>query len=427
MRNHTTPKIHELTSTAGKNPSLTPGTTAQSATFLLNNIPTGKDGKFWYYAMALVIKLVVTFDQAAMGGSAVNADKLWKVVQSIQVQCPLLGQLFLHANTRGAILGNIIQYFGFGYNALPVRPQVAAADGDTTLTLYYRVPFAYEFLRKPHETAPWGGFLEGGTVEVKIDTTTVYDGDSTGAVIKTPTNLRAWLELIPSPEAVIHTPIHWREHITPGSSTKHVIQDMGSSDGLQGIDQSKGVGIAALLNLGNSTGLGLSGSGSLANILSFDIPWRDQDRVDVPEALMIALYAMMGNNRKQKPAAPVTTDGAGFPQDIAQANATGNNDPVFNADGMFFPLIAAGRDLETSKLQTVAGAKELNFTYSSTPSSSNRFLGAYFPVFDEQFMMGLAARISPQAQGQLVAKTLNKQAGAVHGVGKFAYTRAKVL
>ncbi len=428
MRNHTTPKIHELVSTGGKNPSLTPSASAvQTAQFLLNNIPTGKDGKFWYYATALNLKVVTTFDQAAMGGSAVNADKLWKVLQSVQVQCPILGQLFLHSNTRGAVLGNIIQYMGMGFNAVPVRPQVAAADGDTTVTLYYRIPFAYEFLRKPHETSPWGGFLEGGTFEVKLDLNNVFDGDSTGAVIKTPTNLRAWLELIPSPEACIHTPAHWREHITPGSSTRHVIQDMGSPDGLQGINQSAGVGIAALLNLCNPTGLGLSGSGSAANVLSFDIPWRDQDRVDIPEALMLAAYAHMGNNRRAKPAAPVTTDGAGFPQDIAQANATGNNDPIYNADAQFVPLIFPGRDQETSKFQTVAGAKEVNFTYTATPSSSNRFVGLYFPVFDEQFLMSLAARISPQSQGQLVAKTLNKQAGGIRGVGKLAYTRTKVV
>jgi hypothetical protein len=427
MRNHTTPKIFELNSTGGKNPSLTPGAQAQTATFLMQNVPVGKDGKFWYYALALVIKLVVTFDQAAMGGSVVNADKLWKVLQSVQVQCPLLGQLFLHGNTRGAVLGNIIQYLGYGYNALPVRPQIAAADGDTTVTLYYRVPFAYEFLRKPHETAPWGGFLENGTVEVKLDVSTVFDGDSTGAVIKAPTNLRAWLEMIPSPEPVIHTPVHWREHLTPGGGTKHTILDMGSADGLQGIDTSKGVGIAALLNLGNPTGLGLGGSGAVNNILSFDIPWRDQDRVDVPEATLVAMAAHMGNQRRAKPAAPVTTDSAGFPNDIAQANSTGNNDPVFNADGMFLPLIVPGRDLETSKLQSQAGAREMNFTYTATPAGQSRFLGMYFPVFDEQYMLSLAARIHPTGSGELVAKTLNKQAGMIHGQGKAAYVRAKVL
>lgn len=420
MRNHTTPKIHELVSTAGKNPSLTPSTSAQSATFLLNNIPTGKEGKFWYYVTAIVLKVVFTFDQAASGGSAVDPDKLWKVIQSVQIQSPLLGQVYLHANTRGAVLGNIIQYMGFGFNALGTRAQIASSDGDTTVTLYYRIPFAFEFLRKPHECSPWGGFFEGGTFEVKLDTTTVFDGDSTGAVIKAPSNLRAWMEMIPSPEAVVHTPIHWREHILPGSTTKHAIQDMGSPDGLQGIDASKGVGLGGLYYLTNATGIGLSGAGTAANITQFDIPWRDQIRVDVPDALFMSMEAHMGHNRASRNG---THDASGFPYTIA---ATPNGD-LNDAAALIVPLVTMGRDLETSKLQTVAGAKEINFAYTATPSGSAHFLGCYFPVYSQDYIAMLAARIAPGSAGQVAAKTLNKQAGAVHGVGKLAYTRAKIV
>lgn len=423
MRNHTLPKIHELVSTAGKNPSLTPGSSAQTAVFLLNNVPTGKEGKFWYYVLSLVIQLTITVDQPAMGGTAINADKLWKIIQSVQVQCPILGTLYTHSNTRGSVLGNIIQYFGFGYNALPVRPQIAAADGDNVCNLYYRVPFSYEFLRKPHETAPWGGFLEAGTVEVKLDVNNVLDGDSTGCLTKT-ASVRAWLEMVPSPEPVIHVPCHWREHITPGASTRHTITDMGSADGLQGIDMNKGVGIASLLNLTDATGIGLSGSDGVDNITGVDIPWRDQNRIDAPQAFMAAFHGLMGNQRRGKPAAPVTSDTAGFPYTIADTEA---NHPIYSAQALFFPLIAPGRDMETSKFQTVQGAKDINFSYTSTPASSNRFVGHYFATFEESFLEALARRIHPQGSGQVMAKTLNKQAGIIHGVGKAAYVRAKVL
>lgn len=418
MRNHTTPVFHELVAAAGKNPTVTPGTSAQTAIFNLTNIPVGKENKFWYYVTAMILKVVTVVDQPAMGGTAIGADKLWKVVQSVQAQCPLLGQLFSHANTRGSVLGNVIQYLGYGYNATHVRAEVAAADGDTTVTLYYRVPFAYEFLKKPHETSPWGGFLEGGTVEVKFDVSTVLDGDSTGAVTKATTSFRAWLELIPSPEAVIHTPVHWREHILPGSTTRHTIPDLGSPDGLIGIDQTKGVGVAALLYLTDATGIGLSGPDGADNIISYDIPWRDQQRIDAVDASYASLFAMMGHNRTSK---VPTHDGGGFPYTLA---ATPNGD-LNNAQALIFPFIAPGRDLETSKLQTLHGAKDINVGYTSTPSGSCRLLGCYFPVFDERYMMTLAARIAPGSAGKLAAKTLNKQSG-VHGVGKLAYVRAKV-
>lgn len=422
MMRNTTPEFHELTSNSGKNPSVTPGATAQTATFMLNNLPTGQQGRLWNYVNAIVLKLVTTLDQPAMGGAAINADKLWKVLQSVQVYCPILGTLYSHSNTRGAVLGNIYQYLGFGYTAMPVRAQVAAADGDTTITLYYRIPFAMGFLASAIETAPWTGFLEGGTVEVKLDVSTVLDGDSTGAVLKAPTNFRCWLEMQPAAEPIIHQIAQFREHITPGGSTRHVIQDMGSPDGLQGVDLSKGAGIAALLNLTDATGIGLGGSDGADNILAYDIPWRNQQRVDIPDAPFIAFQAMMGNQRRAKPAAPVTSDSAGFPYTIASAANGDAND----AQALFVPLIACGNNLYTSKLQTVAGAKELNFQYTATPSAVNRFVGLYFPGWDEQFATALAMRISPQSAGKLIAKTLNKQQGARWGTKKLAYTSAKV-
>ncbi len=428
MRNHTTPKLYELVSQQGKNPSIVPGTAPVSVQFLMQNMPTSKEGKFWYYVTSLVFKLTVVINQPAESGAVITADKLWQIVQSVQVQSPILGQMYTHQNTPGAVLGNLIQYMGFGFNRTPVADQIPGTDGNTTVTLYYRIPYALEFLCKPHETAPWAGFFEGGTVEIKIDVQSVLGGISTGAVIQTPANLRCWIECIPSPEACIHVPFNFRLHQTPGNSTRQVIQDMGSPDGLQGIDMSKGVGLVALMYLMNPTGLGLGGSTTADNIISYDIPWRDQDRVDIPDGPFMSLVAQMGNNRL----APADSAGVlfgnggqgGFPYAFAGDPQGGLND----ASSMFFPLVMPARDTETSKLQTVMGPKESNYTYGSggIPSVINKFLGLYFCVYDEQFLHGLAARIAPSMEGEIVAKTLNKQKGGKWGVGKLAYVRAKI-
>lgn len=429
MRNHTTPKLYELVSQQGKNPNVTPGTAPQSVQFLMQNLPTSKEGKFWYYVTSLCIKLVVTINQPAEGGAAITSDQLWQIVQSVQVQCPILGQTYTHQNTPGALLGNIMQYMGLSYNRAPVAETIPAADGNTTVTLYYRIPYAFEFLVKPHETSPWAGFFEGGTVEVKIDVTSVLGGISTGATVTTPCNLRCWIEVIPSPEACIHVPFNFRLHQTPGNSTRQVIQDMGSPDGLQGIDMSKGVGLAALLYLMNPTGLGIGGNTTADNIVSYDIPWRDQDRVDIPDGPFMSLIAQMGNNRQAPADSASAAFGAspngGFPYSFA-GQVQGN---LNDESAMFFPLVTPGRDQETSKLQTVMGPKESNYTYGDDgiPSGINKFLGLYFATFDEQFLHGLAARIAPAKAGEIVAKTLQKQNGGKWGVGKLAYVRAKIV
>ncbi len=429
MRNHTTPKLYELVSQQGKNPSIVPGTTPQSVQFLMQNMPTSKEGKFWYYVTSICLKLEVVIDQPASGGTAITADKLWQIVQSVQVQAPLLGQMYTHQNTPGALLGNIMQYMGLSYNRAPINELIPAENGDTTVTLYYRIPYAFEFLVKPHETSPWAGFFEGGTLEVKIDVNSVLGGISTAAVIKTPSSLRCWVEVIASPEPCIHVPFNFRLHQTPGNSTRHVIQDMGSPDGLQGIDMTKGVGLVSLMYLMNPTGLGIGGSTTADNIVSYDIPWRDQDRVDIPDGPFMSLIAQMGNNRQAPADSTSAVFGAspngGFPYSLSGQVQGSLND----ASSLFFPLVTPGRDLETSKLQTVMGPKDSNYTYGSggVPSGINKFLGLYFGVYDEQFLHGLAARIAPAMEGDIVAKTLQKQSGGKWGVGKLAYVRAKIV
>jgi hypothetical protein len=424
MRNHTTPLIHELSSTGGgKTPTLTPGSTAANAQFMFSSVPNGVPGKFWYYLMAVCLELKFRITQSGGTGVALNPDVLWQVIQSIQIQCPILGTLYSHQNTRGAVLGNIMQPLGFGYNAQHLRTQVAAANGNTDVTLNVRIPFSFENFRKPHETAPWGGFLEGGTLEFKLAPTTVFATISPGSTVTTPCQVRAWCEFIPSPEAVIHVPFNFREHELPGSTTKHVIQDLGSPDGLQGTNQAVGCGVAFLGMLTDATNIGLNGADGTDNILGVDLStWRPQPRVDNPQAFFSAFTAMKGVRPANKNTA-ATHDSAGYPYTLAAAVDGQLND----AQALFMPLITPGRDLETSKLQTVMGAKEINFQYTSVPTGAARFVGLYLYTWSEQAAQVLAERIAPGRAGRLVAKTLNKQNGMRYGDGKGAYVRLKVM
>jgi hypothetical protein len=434
MKVFTTPKIHELVSTAGKNPSVVPSASGvQTATFLLNTLPTGKAGRFWYYVQALLVKMSVVVTQAGGAGSVINPDKLWKCLASVGVQTPILGELYPHRNTRGAVLGNIIQTLGMGYQAFPLNAQVAAANGNTTVTLFYRIPFAMEILKKSHETSPWTGMLEGGTVEVKCDLNSVLSADSTGVTIAAPCNFRAWLELQPQPEAVIHTPAHWREYLLPGSTTRHQLLDMGSPDGLKGVDISKGAGLAFLGLLHNPTGLGLGGATTFDTITGVDVPWRDQDRIDAPDAFLASLYAMKKRSVSSGGGGVKGTtigNDFGFPYSIAQGNSA---DFANAGDGgasglMYFPIVNPGYEIETSKLQSVKGARDINITYSATPAGQQRFLSLEFPVFDEGFSEGLKdLLLGGHVPGATLGpKTLNKQVGGVHGTGKLAYVRQKV-
>lgn len=431
MRNHTTPKIHDLSGPQGKEVTFSPTSSPGNVKYLLNALPVGKQGKFWYYTSAIWIRVTATLAVASTGGESdpdfVTHGMLWKIIQSIQVQCPILGTIFTAANTPGGVLGNLTQYIAMGYNSLPMSAPFASDAGATvTRTMYFRIPFTHEFLRKPHETAPWTGLLEGGNVQIQTAPNTILQDVSTGTLVSS-LSLVSWVEMFPSPEPVIHTPFNWRLHTTPGGTTRHTITDMASPDGLQGIDQSKGAGLACLFDLSDTQGYGLGGSGNNDNIVGIDAPFRDQDRTDYPDATIAALMVQMGNNRKpgaSPSAAILPVDGWGFPQ--ADSELVESDGSLMSAYSLAYPVVAPGRDQETSKLQTVAGAKEMNLQYTSIPQGQSVWLGCYFPQFDEQFAATLAARIAPNSSGELAAKTLNKQAGGIRGVGKLAYVRQKI-
>ena len=428
MRNHTTPKIWELSGPQGKSVTIVPSAAAQVATWQMTNIPTGKDGRLWYYCTAVVVAVTITLTQAG-AGSIIPDLLLGNVIQSMQVTTPVLGAVFAHQNTRGIVAKTFHNYVCSGFGALDDVASVPTAASTYVRTIYFRLPFAQEFLRKPHETSPWGGFFEGGTLESRVDVSTILAAFSTGAVV-TSVAQRAWMEFIPSPERIIHTPFHIREHQNlPGNTGRHTITDMGASDGLQGINLSAGVGLAGfyyICNPSTPSPSGLGGAGTAANMLSYDIPWRDQTRIDSPDAPFHAALVHMGVRKKNIVNAD---DGSSFPySNSATAGSTGGGTLANDAASMYFPFVHMGRDLETSKLQSVAGARDINVTYTATPAPSPRFLGIYFPQFDEQYMRTvLIPRIAPDAASAaiLTSKTLNKVNGK-RGVGKLAYTRTKI-
>lgn len=429
---------YELNSQQGRNPTITPGAGPSSVQFLLNALPAQKDSKFWYYveSMWITLRIALSIPSSDSGFAGLYEWQAWQILQSLNIQCPLLGQLYASTNCRGSVLGNIIQRIGFGYNRLPMPAAIGAGGSGSPIymTLRYRVPFAHRFLANPMDTSPWAGFLEGGTVQLQLAPSTVLqDGLNDTNVVVSSVNVSAALYLQPLPEARIHTPFNWREHQTPGSSTKHIIPDIGSPDGLQGIDQSKGVGVAHLSLLTGPQSAGLTAV-SRANaatapdaggISSYQVPWRDQQQILNAELAMLAEYECQGVI--ERVVGSVQTGDMDFPNVVPATVPNGTDTLLNNSGSLFFPIVPTGNDVYTSKVQTLSGAKEIDFTFAAaTPSATFRWCGMYLAVFDEQFEQSLVQRIAPGSQGVLTPKTLNKQPGGTRNVGKLAYTPDKI-
>lgn len=380
MRDHTTSIRQEIKSSGSTSVALTPGASQQLANFGITGIPAVTDKKL-NYALRFTGHCTTVFDPDA-AGNAVNADKLAKVMASWRLRSPLMGEVFPQAHTRGSVLYHVIDVLANGYRYhQSARAQLpASTDSDVTLDIFYELPLSYEVLKKPHETAQWVGFFDGGELEGTLDISTILDGDYAGAVLKATTALRAWVDYVPMPDRSLGVPTQWVERVIAGGGSNPILTGMGQSSQLTGV--RPGCGLGWLCWLTDATGIGLSGPDGVDNFTSVELPWRDQKNLLNLDGLFLELRKATGG--RVGPIAGLGTtiahDGSGWPYTMAD---TPSNRPAASSQSLFLPLVFPGKDFETSKLQRVTGNLQVNFGVTAAISSSHRFVSWEFMEFDD--------------------------------------------
>lgn len=391
MRNFTTPLWSELTTEGGaKTISITPSAAIQPGRFMISGIEPRIASGERLYLTRLWPHLTTTFDPDAVG-DAVNWDKLPKALSSLEVTADVFGVPYPATHTRGAVLGHLIQVIGLGY-AYPdgARIQIpGSTDADVTLDIFYVAPFAHECLEDPMETAQWVGFYDGGTVDMYVAPSTVFDGDYAGAVIKAPTTLRCLAETQPSKKNFIGIPFQWRERQIAGGGSSPVLKNVGGETSLNGV--SPGAGLAGCWWLSDATGIGLSGPDGVDNFLSISIPWRSQKSIQNLDG-----FYHSDRVQRERRVGPISGigaglalhDRAGWPNTMA---STPNNRPSANSQAMFFPLVEPGRNLQTSKVQRVLGDLQVDFQVTTPITNPHRFVTWELMEFTPGQVQALAA------------------------------------
>ncbi len=371
MRHNTTPLFYELSSTGGgKYVAITPAATTQPGTFAISGIdPFIQDMR--NYLCYLFPHLLTTLDADA-AGSAVSWDKLYKGLTSVEFNSPVRGTVFPHRHTLGAWLGHLIGFVGLGYlYPQGARTQIPTnTDADYTVDLFYCLPMANETLADPMETANWAGFDDGGSVEMIVAPSTVYDGDYAGAVTKAPTTLRCTAMCLPSQREFIGIPNQWRLREITGGGTSPTLKNVGGETSLNGI--APGAGLAGLWWGSNATGIGLGGPDGVDNITGVAMNWRGQKFVQNMDPWFF--WQRIANTKFHTHVAGV---GTAPPSDCAFWPATmdsaGINRPSANAQQMFFPFISPGVELHTSKVQRVLGDLQVDMTVTDAITGSHWF------------------------------------------------------
>jgi hypothetical protein len=423
MRNHTTPLTYELTSEGGsKTIAITPGAATQSGKFVISGIdPRIQDmrnylTRFWPH-------LATTLDTDAAGGP-VPWDRLSKALVSVEGVSPVLGTFFPHFHTRGATLMHLISVIALGY----LYPQGARTqipldvDADYNVDLFYCLPIVQETLADPMETAQWTGFYDGGTIEMIIAASNVFDADYAGAVIKAPTTLRCLAEAIPSQREFLGVPNQWRRRQIAGGGSSPVLKNVGGETSMNGV--APGCGLAGLYWMSDITVFpaGERGPDGVDNITSISMSWRGQKQTQNLDGFFHFTRAQ-GEKRTSPIALSATvpeTDAANWPHSQTSALQTGTTAaqrPSLDPQSMWLPIITPGRDLHTSKVQRVLGDLQIDFNSTVPFTTPHEFMTWELMEFSED-QANAMARLG-LFSGQSGRKNINKSPGKP---GAFRYT-----
>ena len=386
--------FQQLKATAGDVVTIDITSTNLTATFKLENIEA-KIGREWCYAEKIRLYIRSQVDQPAMGGTAINADQLYRILSSIKLSCDDLGPLYGTGDINGAALGLIAQVVSNGYKwPHHLRDQIAAADGDTAFTLVVDIPLMHKCFTRAHQTGIWNGFLRSnGQLEVTLNSSTALAAVSTGAALEATTDIRAELVYVAMPQALLPQIWLWRTRDTPASEAKHTIKNLCQGAGIKG---AQGIGkVAFLAYLSDQNGLG--GPDGIDNIQRIYPRDRGQGSHNLatpffgPASFLLSFIEDTRNKALYGTATGLTYPLALGTQVQQQPNV---------ATALFLPYFWPDPDgQEVSKLQEWSGDYYIEHDYGTTPAAVGKWLSlelSYLTDQQEEYLMRERMGLPPE-------------------------------
>jgi hypothetical protein len=396
MRFFPTPDSQDIRSDGKTQQTLVPGAAEVSVDFKIQSTkPTVAND--YKRVTAVCGRLRTVFDQAASGGSTVNWDELFRVIAGLPIDSPIFGQIIDHDSSIGPVLKHLIEFCGNDYRyAEGARAQIAAADGDTTVDLYFSFPFAQRNFVRPHDFAPWLGWLENTIVKFALNTAATIAAVSTGAVIKATTNVQMWLDYVVDATLDGASMPYWRLYRQAATGgTTMLMSNIGANDGWKRMQEW--IRLAGLFLLTSNAGMG--GTDTTDNVTAFQCERLEIDRIENIDALVRRWKATIGGHAGPYSgvgSSPVH-DAAGNPETLAATpNSTLNSSTL-----MYLALKGPGRQMQMSKLPIWRGDLLLGFGFTTPPSTGEHRVMAYG-------VRALTGKDSAELLGMAGAKNANK-------------------
>jgi hypothetical protein len=186
--------------------AFTPSSTGDDKQIPLGTIPVAKNGRYGY-VNSLLLRLDLIFT-TTHNQSHIPIMDLYRVISRLELTLGSVGTL-IAPTTRGIDMAAWHMFARNGYERKSLRNGLAelgdytSGAGDTTVHVYFRIPFVHHAFRRPQDFAlPGAMFGVEDSLKLSFAASTAFTGISTSSVFKS-CAVKAWAEMFYSKSFVI--------------------------------------------------------------------------------------------------------------------------------------------------------------------------------------------------------------------------------
>lgn len=424
LKNHTGERYIVL---QGEQNEVSPWSAGHAFPWYCKTLPSTTQGRLACYLVGFLVTICDAVLQVAGGEgnpNVVDEDDLARVFfESAELKNTLFGKPISHNYYKASFfpLGGFV---GNGMRrAIPQRILFEAGTAAHQPRLNYFVPACSLLGLKGHHTSQLTICYDGSTFELKTPSVSPIGGVSvTSAAIRVTAILTSDPEIRLGPG----TQFVRYEQTTGANATKHMIEALGNTGSLTGVDSGAGIAFLAWM----TSQKGHCGSFDHPYELEYiNLPFRGLDQLVTLDPLFSDYLGACSDNDS-----PPNVGGHGYSGGYPTNGCLYDFDYMGQTYGLlgalFVPLISPKRFMEVTKMQSVEGTQELNAKSSKAFSGQDVYYALQYhswtPALQEEWLRkvvdrGVARAVWGTNDLKPKTKILNKQPAGGLNTAKTRY------
>lgn len=316
----------------------------------------------------LQVNMTATREGSGEGTPVIYADMFPVSIKSIGLTSPMHGTLIDPSIVDGLVAKHIMEWHEGGYQNPTVKRQpIPASDG--TYTRYFELELFYAeyWNEEPDQFNFWLGWLDNSILEIFCQDAADPFNDG-GVTTITDITVSVIIETVPVKTICIPPFVVLRryEQAAGAGSNGPKLQNVGDAGALQGCDDgARLMGMFLSMQAG-----GFTGSGTLDEVATLQLPWRDQAQTYFA-SLMVQRYLRDTKLTSLGLETGIDLFDIGQEPYAMPGNASGlTTGNLADATARFLPLVWPARGNKITQVQRVKGNYPLDGITYSAPQSN---------------------------------------------------------